>query len=162
MSSSGSIPAVGVAVMLRTLSTPEPLPVKAEFLQTQHHLDHVARGDLANLQVGACGDVQMAATPILGHVGEAVQLRGGQLPGGDAHPQHERFLRRADVEHAVVTEVERVLLVGQLVAFGMGQEAVPGVEAVLLQLPEFGFGKLGNRRAENIGLGGFGGRGGVG
>ena len=87
---------------------------------------------------------------------------GGQFPGGDAHPQHDRFLRRADVEHAVVAEVKRVLLVGQLVVLGVGQEAVPDVEAVLLQLPEFGFGKLGNRRAEDVGLGGFGGRGGVG
>ena len=76
----------------------------------------------------------------MGHVGEAVHLHGGQFPGGDAHPQHERFLRGADVEHAVVAEVERVLLIGQLVALGMGDEAVPEVEAVLFELPEFGLG----------------------
>ena len=153
MISSRSIPAVGVAVMLRTLSTPEPLLVRPSSCRRSSTLTMFRGGISRTWRLARVVMSRNPFAPFLGEVGEAVHLRGGQFTGGDAHAQHQRFLHRADVEHAEGAEVIGVLLVGQLVVFGGGHQPVPDVEAVLFELPEFRLGEFGDRRAEDVRFG---------
>ena len=112
--------------------------------------DDGARGQFAELEVGPGRDVGGAVAARVGQRREAAQLVGGDLARRDAQAHHETVLRRGDVEEAVELEAERVGLVGELAGRGVGDEFLPDIEAVLLVLPAFGLGEIGEERAENV------------
>ena len=68
------MPAVGVPVTLRMLSAPEPLRAEAEIQDRFEQRDRVLRLDLADLEIGARGDVRIAAAVALGEIGEARRI----------------------------------------------------------------------------------------
>jgi hypothetical protein len=56
------------------------------------------RADLADLQIGAGGDVDSASAEALGNIGEALGLVRQHDAAGQAKPQHERVLARRDIK----------------------------------------------------------------
>ena len=67
---------------------------QAEVLDRLDHGDRVLRLDLADLQVGAGGDVRIAAAVALGEVGEARELPMREDAVRDAQAAHVGVLRR--------------------------------------------------------------------
>ncbi len=134
---------------------------EAEVLEFIEDVDGVLGLDLADLQVAAGRDVGVVAAPVVGNLGDAVELGRSEFAPGDAHPEHEGFLSGPDVEEAEIPELEGVPFIGEFVFSGVFDESVPGVEAVLFVLPDLGFaevfdgGAVDGRRGE-IGEAGIG------
>ena len=63
---------------------------QAEVLDRLDHGDGVFRLDLAHLQIGARGDVRVAAAVALGEIGNAGKLRGLENAVRHAQPAHDR------------------------------------------------------------------------
>src|SRR5262249_4759430 len=97
--------------------------------------DEVARLEFADLKVAARRDMRAAAAEIGREIGETVQLPGVHLAGRDAQAHHETVLGRRDVEQTEVLEAIHVLRIGELVLDRVLEQAIPGVERVLLVLP---------------------------
>ena len=122
---------------------------EAEALQLCQHVDQILRHDLANLDVRARGDGGLAVAELVGEVGQAGELRGGQFAGGDAAAQHETVLRRRDVKHPEVAEAKRVLLVREFVGLRVFEDAIPTVERILRVFPDFLLGHIAQRKTED-------------
>ncbi len=137
MSSCGSMPAVGVPVTLRILSAPEPREQRPRVLNLLDHRDGVLRRDLADLQVGAGGDVAVAAAVALGEIREAGHLPMLEDAVGDAQPAHIRRLGRGHVEQTVEAPAEIVGRLGRDVIGGLLLQTPIGVERVLVALELF-------------------------
>ena len=107
---------------------------QAEIGDRLHHVDGVLRLDLADLEVGAGGDMGVAAAITLGEVGEARELP--VLEDAVRNPQaaHVRALRRRDVEQAVVAPAEIVRRLRRFVLLGLLLQPAIGVERMLLAL----------------------------
>ena len=115
---------------------------QAEILDRLDHRDGVLRLDLADLQVGAGGDMGIAAAIALGEVGDAGELP--MLEDAVRHPQpaHVGVLGRRHVEQAEIAPAEIVRRLGIFVARGLRLEPCIAVEGVLLALEFFLLGKL--------------------
>ncbi len=118
------------------------LRAEAEVDDALDHLDAVACRDLAQLEVGAGGDVGVAAGEALGDVGHAGELPMLEDAVVDAEPAHVGVLRRRDVEQPVVAPAEVVGGLGELVPGDLLLELAVGVERVLLALPLLLVGEL--------------------
>ena len=107
---------------------------QAEIGDRFEHRDRVLRRDLADLDVGAGGDVGVAAAVLLGEIGEARELP--VLEDAVRNPQaaHVRALRRRDVEQAVVAPAEIVRRLRRFVLLGLLLQPAIGVERMLLAL----------------------------
>ena len=107
---------------------------KAEVLDRFQQGDRVLRLDLADLQIGARGDVRIAAAVALGEIGQARQLPVLEDAVRHAQPAHVGVLRRRDIEQPVVFPAEGVGGLREFVARGLLLEPRIGVERVLLAL----------------------------
>ena len=106
----------------------------AGLMQVGEQRGHVRAGDLADLQVGAGGHVDVAAAVGLGRVGDGQGLVGLEDAAGDAQAAHHGFLGRGNVPQAVGLEAEDVLACGQLALGGKFGDAGPGVERIRVEL----------------------------
>ena len=82
ISSCGSIPAVGAAGDVAHVVGARAAGGEAEIGQAGEDFRREIGGDLADLQVGAGGDVGVAAAHFLRHVGQAAELQGVQDAAG--------------------------------------------------------------------------------
>ena len=89
---------------------------EAEIGDRLDHGDGVLRLDLADLQIGARGDVRVAAAVALGEIGEAGELPVLEDAVRNPQPAHVGVLRRRDVEQAVIAPAEIVGRLRRLVA----------------------------------------------
>ena len=89
--------------------------------------------DLADLQIGARGDVRVAAAVALGEIGDAGELRG--LEDAVRHPQpaHVGVLVGRDVEQPEEAPAEIVRRLGIFVFRGVRLEPLVGVERMLVR-----------------------------
>ena len=101
---------------------------QTEFLHRQQHLHGMARGDLADLQIGARRHVGIAAPQALCRVGKAAHLPGVEDAVGHAQPAHEGILRWRDIKEAVIFSEEDVDALGELSRFRTRHNLVPAVE----------------------------------
>lgn len=104
--------------------------------------DRVCRADLADLQVGAGGNVDIAAPISFGDVGETSGLMCEDNAARQAQAQHERVLVGRDVEKAVELVPEDVEPFRKPSGRGVGGDLIPHVERVLLALGDFLGGEL--------------------
>ena len=100
------------------------------------------RLDLADLQIGAGGDMGIAAAMALGEIGNAGELPMGEDAVRHPQPAHIGVLGRRHVEQAEIAPAEIVRRLGIFVARGLRLEARIAVEGVLLPLEFFLLGKL--------------------
>ena len=91
--------------------------------------------NLADLEVGAGGDVAVAAAMGIGEIGDAGELPVVQDAVGDAQAAHVGILRRGDPEQAVIAPAEIVLGLRRLAGRGLGDQAVMALERILGPLP---------------------------
>ena len=110
----------------------------------------VARRDLADLQVAARRHMRVAAGGHVGEVGDAGELPRIEDAVVDAHPAHERILRRRDVEQTVIFPPERVGGLRELILRRLLFQPRVGVERMLLALP---FLRVDELLAGGLGLG---------
>ena len=96
---------------------------QAEILDRLDHGDGVLGLDLADLQIGAGGDMRIAAAIALGEVGEAGELRVLEDAVRDPQPAHVGVLVRRDVEQAEEAPAE---IVGRLGIFVVRRRAPSG------------------------------------
>ena len=136
------MPAVGVPVTLRILSAPEPREHRPKILDRLDHVDRIVRFDFANLDVGARGDMRIAAAVALGEIGDARKLRGLQDAVRQPQPAHVGILVRRDVEQAEVAPAEIVGRLGILVFCGVRLEPLVGVERMFVALEFLRVGQL--------------------
>jgi hypothetical protein len=113
---------------------------QAEILDALDHVDRVLGLDLAHLQVGAGGDVGIAAGTALGEVGDAGELLEDAV--GNAQPAHVGLLGRRAVEQAEEAPAEIVVGLGRLIGRGLGLELLIAVERVQFALELLLVGKL--------------------
>src|SRR5213596_619845 len=104
---------------------------------TLEHGERALRRDLPALQLGARGDVRIAAAELLGDRGYRAQLVAVDDAVRVAQPAHERVLRRCDVEQAVKLVQEDVGPLRELALGGIGRDLVPHVEGMLCALRLF-------------------------
>jgi hypothetical protein len=123
---------------------------EAEILQAFEEGRAVLGRDLAHLQIGAGGDVAVAAAEPLGEVGEACELPVVEDAVRQAQAAHVGGLRRRDPEQAVIAPAEIVLRLRGLAVAGRGREARMGVERVLGALPGFLVCELAARRHDLV------------
>ena len=90
--------------------------------------------DFADLEVGAGGQVGVAGTPFSGDFRKSPKLVGAERSAGDAAAEHEAFLRRGDEKKAVELVAKHIAIDGEAVGFGVGEDGVVAIEAVLLVL----------------------------
>ena len=129
------MPAVGLPVMLRMLSAPEPREVRPSSASRISTSGGPVGADLADLQVGARGDVGIAAAQVVGDVGHAAELVRVQDAAGNAQPAHEGVLRRGDIEQAVELGQEDVGSLGETCRSAAKRgDLVEAVERMLLAL----------------------------
>ena len=136
------MPAVGVPVTLRILSAPEPREHRPRSWIASTMATALLRLDLADLQVGAGGDVGVAAAVALGEIGEAGELPGVEDAVGDAQPAHIGILVRRDVEQAEEAPAEIVRRLRIFVLGGLLLQPLVAVERMLLALELFLVGEL--------------------
>jgi len=125
---------------------------ETQFLDTRENRDERAGPEFAQLEITARGDVDEAVAQLAREIGEAVALGGSDLTGRDAEAQHEAVLGGRDVEEAVEFETAGVFGVGKFVGVGVGEEAFPGVEGILVVFPPLFFAEIGEGRAVDGGL----------
>lgn len=123
-------------------------------------VDDVPGGELADLEVGAGGEIGATGAPALGDGGKAPHLVRGERAAGGAEAEHEGILRGADIEEAMEFEAEAPLVVGGAVFGSMGEEFIPDLERVALVLPELFAAEVADGGPEDDGLGEFSGCGG--
>ena len=128
------MPAVGVPVTLRILSAPEPREHRPRSCTASIMATAFFGFDLADLQIGARGDVGVAAAISLGEIGDARELRG--LENAVRHPQpaHVGILVRRDVEQSEEAPAEIVRRLGIFVLGGVLLQPLVSVERMLLAL----------------------------
>ena len=107
---------------------------QAEVRDRLQHGDRVLRLDLADLDVGAGGDVGVAAAVGLGEIGEAGELPVLEDAVRDPQAAHVRALRRRHVEQAVVAPAEIVRGLRRFVLLRLFLQPAIGVERMLLAL----------------------------
>ncbi len=95
----------------------------------------VLGGDLAHLEIGAGGDVAVAAAQALGEIGNALELPGGEDAVGNAQAAHVAVLRGRHVEQPVIAPAEIVVRLGIEAGPRLLLEARIGVEGMLGRLP---------------------------
>ncbi len=115
---------------------------QAEVLDALDHVDRVLRLDLAHLQVGAGGDVGVAAGIGVGEVADAGELPMLENAVRNAQPAHVGRLRRRAVEQAVEAPAEVIVGLRRLVAGGLGLELLVAVEGMELALELLLIGEL--------------------
>ena len=104
---------------------------QTEILDRLDHGDGVLRLDLADLQIGARGDMGVAAAVSLGEVGEPRELRGLEDAVRHAQPAHIGVLVRRDVEQAEEAPAEIVGRLRILILGGVLLQPLIGVERML-------------------------------
>ena len=127
---------IGDAVILRMLSAPEPRELMPSDLHLVQNANDVFRLELANLQVGARGEIGAPGTPLGSHLRQAVHLVRSENAAGNPHPQHERILRRRDIKQAVKLETKEIVRGRSAILIGMCEQLVPNIERILLMLPQ--------------------------
>ena len=86
---------------------------EAEIGEFHQDVRAVFRHDLADLDVGAGGEIGVAGTPVGGDFRQAAELIGAERAAGDAAAEHEAFLRRGDEEQAVELVAEDIAIGGK-------------------------------------------------
>ena len=107
---------------------------QAEVLHRFDHVDRVLGLDLADLQIGAGGDVGIAAAIALGQIRDAGELRGFENAVRHAQPAHEGILVRRHVEQAEEAPAEIVRRLRVDVLGGVILQPLVSVERMLLAL----------------------------
>ena len=115
---------------------------QAEILDRLDHGDGVFRLDLAHLQIGARGDVGVAAGIALGEIGEACELPMREDAVRNAQPAHVGLLRRRAVEQAEEAPAEIVVGLRRLVVGGLRLQPLVAVERIELALEFLRVGQL--------------------
>ena len=115
---------------------------QAEILNGLDHRDGVVGLYLADLQIGARGDMGVAAAIALGEVGDAGELRRFEDAVRDTQAAHIRILVRRYIEQAEEPPAEIVGRLRIFVARAELLEALVAVEGMLLALELFLIGKL--------------------
>ncbi len=86
------------------------------------------------MEVAPGGDVGIAATPLACHFCHPVKLVGEQDSPRYAATKHERILHRCHVEKAVVLVTEDIAPLGKTVRLGVGDDCIPDIKPVALEL----------------------------
>ena len=95
--------------MLRMLSAPEPREVRPSSCSARQHLDDVSAPISRICRLARVVTSRVAAAPAPRPCRRAPRICGArQDAAGNAQPQHERVLRRRDVEEAVELEAKDV------------------------------------------------------
>ena len=115
---------------------------ETEILDRLDHGDGVLRLDLADLQIGARGDMRIAAGISVGDIGHARKLPMLEDAVGNAQPAHVRVLRRRDVEQPEIAPAEIVGGFRRLVFRRLLLQPLVGVEGMLLALEFFLIGEF--------------------
>ena len=113
-----------------------------EILDRLDHGDGVLGLDLADLQIGAGGDVGVAAAVALGEVGDAGELPMREDAVRHPQPAHVGVLVRRHVEQAEEAPAEIVGRLGIFVVRGLRLQPLVAVEGVLLALEFLLLGEL--------------------
>ena len=136
ISSCGSMPAVGLPVMLRMLSAPAPRVVMPSSCRPHQHVGGVAR----RRSRGSAGwrawsrrrSRRRSRSAIAASPRDLVRVEDA---AGEPQPAHERVLRRRDVEQPVELEEEDVGPLREAAgSAAVADDLVPTVERVLLAL----------------------------
>ena len=69
-----------------------------QFVDRHQHVERMRGADLADLQIGAGGDVDIAAAEVLGDLGQARRLVRRHDAAGQSEAQHERGKERQEDE----------------------------------------------------------------
>ena len=107
---------------------------QADVLNRFHDVDRILGLDLAQLQIGARGDMGVGAAKPLRNVRHGGELPMLEDPVRNAQPAHVGTLRRRHIEQAVIAPAEIVRRLGWLVLCGLILQAWIGVEWVLVAL----------------------------
>jgi len=110
---------------------------KAELLDRLQDLDRVGGADLADLQIGAGRDVEVAGAETQGDVGKPCRLTGRQDAARQAQAEHERILVRRDIKEAVEFVTEDIEPLRKPARSGIGADLVPHVERALFAFRQF-------------------------
>jgi len=94
----------------------------------------VLRRYLPDLDIGARGNVRIAAAVAFGEIGNACELPMLENAVRNAQAAHEGILRRRDVEQAVIAPAEIVRWRRRRVVFRLVFQALIGIEGMLLAL----------------------------
>ena len=97
---------------------------EAEIEDGLDHVDGVRRRNLPDLQIGARGDMGIAAAIVLGEVGQPGELPVVEDTVGDPQPAHIGGLIGSRVEQPEKTPAEIVIGLRRLVAGSLGLEAL--------------------------------------
>ena len=107
---------------------------KADLGQAHQHLGGFVRADLADLEIGARGDVGVAAPELRGDRRDAAELMRIEDTAWNAQPAHIRVLRRGHVEQPEKLGEEDVGPLREAPPGGHGSDRVEPIERVLLPL----------------------------
>ena len=107
---------------------------QADLREAHQHLGRLVRPDLADLQVGARGDVGIAAAQVLGDRRHAAELVRVQDAARDAQPAHVGVLCRCHVEQAEELAEEDVRSLGKARLGSHRADLVEPIERMLLPL----------------------------
>ncbi len=124
----------------------------AEPLNRVQYIHDVLGGELADLDVGAGGQVDATRAPVLGHARQSAQLVAAKHTARDAHAEHKAVLCRGDVEEAVELEAVPNLGFWNLVFGGVGEQIVPAVQRIAFVLPDLFSAKIADGRAPEVGF----------
>ena len=116
-----------------------------QILDRLDHGDCIVRFDFADLDIGARGDMRIAAAITLGEIGEAGKLRGFEDAVRDPQAAHIRVLVRRDIEQAEEPPAEIVGGLGIFAFGGVVLQPLVGVERMLLALELFLIGQFAAR-----------------
>ncbi len=109
--------------------------IQPNILQPLDDIGRVLGRDLTNLQVGAGGDMRIAAAEPIGEIGHAGELPMPQNAIRDAQAAHVAFLRRRDVEEAIIPPPEIIWRLWKFIARRLALQLLIGVERMLFALP---------------------------
>ena len=105
--------------------------------QSGDDLRRRSRRDFAQLQIGARGDVRIAAGMLVRQIGQPAHLPGMQDATGNAQAAHEAVLRGRDIEQTVELRQEYIGALGKLPFRGQGRDLIEPIQRVLLSLAFF-------------------------
>jgi hypothetical protein len=109
----------------------------AQIDQTHEQIRRVSRSDLADLQIGAGGDINMAGAEVIREISKAAKLIRIGHAARKSQPAHERTLGRGDVEQALEFEQKNITSLGNARIARIGYYFVPYIKTVQFSLGSF-------------------------